>query len=189
MYSDDLADDIYITDVSIQLRRPTLGVWNTETDEFYLGDERIDLYVTGTLQIGAGSPMPETYLVTNTDAIFGRIGAGGEIEILGVSAQDSEFEIAADLDYDTPAGSPPKAEYGLDSTVTAPSAAGLPIPSIEDGSWDPDNDIARKTWFVDGVERSAAYVIPAGTHTIGLWVHDSRDALDYRESVVSVLSP
>lgn len=107
LHSDDLDDDVAITDVTISLRRPTLGVWNTATGEFYIGEERIDLYVTGTLQIGQGSPMPETHAVTNTAAIFGQIGPDGEVEILDLFVGDGEFGLEVSLDYDTPVGRPP----------------------------------------------------------------------------------
>ena len=78
-------DTVRISDVSVELRQPTLGVWNTSTYEFYIGAGRVELWVTETLQIGAGSSMEETYLVANPAPLFGRIGANGEIEITDAS--------------------------------------------------------------------------------------------------------
>jgi hypothetical protein len=170
---------VYITDVVAQIRRPTLGVWKTATDEFYLGNERIDLYITGPMQIGSGSPVAGAYFVTNVDGIFGEIATGGTISIINFVADDGgNFEIEADFDYDAVVGGPPTADHGLGSTTTAPSGAGLPISSIVDVSSDPDNDISSKYWFVDGIERPTAYVIPTGSHTIELSVVDSRGAFD-----------
>ncbi|PRP90624.1 hypothetical protein ENSA5_62950 [Enhygromyxa salina] len=103
LYSHDLLDDVYISDVTVALRRPTLGVWNTATGELYLGEERLDLIVTGTLQIGEGSPLNETYFVTNSAAIFGQIGLDGAVEIFDVQVDDREFSLEATLDYDAPA--------------------------------------------------------------------------------------
>jgi hypothetical protein len=117
LYSHDLLDDVYISDVAVQLRRPTLGVWNTSTGEIYIGEQRIDLVVTGTLQIGEGSPMTETFFVTNDAAIFGQLGPGGEVEIFDLRVDDSEFSLAAKLDYDTPAGSPLTVDHGLGGSL------------------------------------------------------------------------
>jgi hypothetical protein len=91
-------------------------VWNTSTGEFYLGEERIDLVVTGSLQIGEGSPMTETYFVTNSAAIFGQLGPRGEVEIFDLHVNDSEFSLEARLDYDTPAGRPTTVDHGLGDT-------------------------------------------------------------------------
>ncbi|WP_146158008.1 hypothetical protein [Enhygromyxa salina] len=112
LYSHQLLDDIYIRDIHVQLRRPTLGVWNTSTGEFYLSEQRLDLIVAGSLQIGAGSPTVETYYVTNSAAIYGQLGDHGEVEIFDLHVDDSEFSLAAKLDYDTPATSPTAIDHG-----------------------------------------------------------------------------
>lgn len=191
LYSEDLLENVYITNITAQLRRPTLGIWKTATGEFYIDDERLQIYITGTVQIGRfGLPSVSTYLVTNVDGIYGEIGAGGEIEILDFAADDGgNFELEADLIYDSLDGSPPTANHGMGVTVVAPSGAGLPIAILADLSSDPDNDIDIKYWFVDGVKRVAPYVIPTGPHTIGLAVLDERGALDLHESTVLVLAP
>ncbi|KIG14224.1 hypothetical protein DB30_06973 [Enhygromyxa salina] len=106
LYSDELLDDVSISEVSVQLRRPALGVWNTATGEFYFGEQRIELVVTGTLEIGEGPPMTETFFVTNDAAIFGQLGPGGEVEIDELRVDNSEFSLHATLDYDSYAGSP-----------------------------------------------------------------------------------
>jgi hypothetical protein len=188
-YSNVLMDEVQVTSVSVQLRQPTLGAWNTSTGEFYIGKQRVELWVEGTLQIGAGSRLTESYLVANPDAVFGRIGPGGEIELLDFAIEDSEFVIEADLDYDTRSGSPPIADHGLGSTVAAPYSAGLPISAIADDSWDPDGDIDETIWIVDGTKRTAKDTISTGMHTIELWVRDERGALDVHESAVLIEAP
>jgi hypothetical protein len=190
VYSHDLDAKIYITDITLQMRRPTLGVWNTSTNEIYLGEKRIDIYVTGTVQVGTETPMEGAFLVTNLDAIYGEIGSAGDIQVLNLIADDGgSIALEVDLDLDTLSGSPPIADHGLRTIVSAPSGAGLPISSLTDDSWDPDSDIVSKFWIVDGVERQTSYVIPPGTHTIGLGVMDERGALDIDEDVVMVQYP
>ena len=189
LYSNALMDDVRVTNVSVQLRRPTLGVWNPSSSEFYLGHERVEMWVSGTLQIGEGTLIDETHLVANVTEVHGRIGAGGGVEILGFTTEGSEFEIEADLDYANLAGSPPLADHGLSATVLAPSEAGLPLSSIADMSWDPDGDIDDKFWVVDGVERAMDHVISTGAHEVELWVKDSRGALDSHVSTIVIEAP
>jgi hypothetical protein len=101
LYSESLKENVYVTDIAMQLRRPTLGVWNTSSNEFYVGAERIDAYVSGTIQIGGGSPVEMGFLVTNVEAIFGEIGAESTIKILGFTADDGgNLALEADLDFD-----------------------------------------------------------------------------------------
>jgi hypothetical protein len=101
LYSEDLNENVYITGLAMQLRRPTLGVWNTSSNEFYVGTERLEAYVSGTVQIGNGSPVEMGFLVANVDAIFGEIGAEGTIEILDFVADDGgNLALEVDLDYD-----------------------------------------------------------------------------------------
>jgi hypothetical protein len=190
LYSEDIGADIYINNITVQLRRPTLGVWKPSTNQIYVGPERMDIYVWVTHQIGGESPVEGGYLVTNADAIFGEIDPGGGIQILDLVAGDgSNVELEADLRYDTLAGEPPIADHGMENAVMAPSVDGLPVSSLTDASSDPDDDIEEKIWFVDGVERVSSYVIPPGSHTFALRVIDERGATDVDESVVEVLSP
>jgi hypothetical protein len=101
LYSEDLKEEVYITGIAMQLRRPTLGVWNTSTNEFYVGIERVDAYVSGTVQIGSGSPVEMGFLVTNVEAIFGEIGPEHTIKILDFIADDGgNLALEVDLDYD-----------------------------------------------------------------------------------------
>jgi hypothetical protein len=182
--------DIYISDISVQLRRPTLGVWKPSTNQVYLGAERIDLYVLVTHQIGVEPPVEGGYLITNGAAIFAEMDGEGGIQILDLAADDgSNVKFEADLVYDTLMGGPPTADHGMGSTVMAPSALGLPVSQLEDASSDPDDDIARKIWFVDGVERSGSYVIPPGSHAFALRIIDERGATDVDAGVVEILSP
>src|SRR5690606_33837316 len=131
-------EDIYFSNITFQLRRPTLGVWNTSTREIYLGEERIDMYVAGTVQVGNDAPVVGTYLVTNLDAIFGELGSGGQLQVLGLIAEWPVMSLTfeADLDYDTLSGSPPTADHGIGSSVSAPTSSGLLISSIADASSD-----------------------------------------------------
>jgi hypothetical protein len=102
LYSENLQENVYITDIAVQLRRPTLGVWNTSTDEFYVGTERVEAYVSGAVQIGAGSPVEMGFLLANVDAIFGEIGPEGTVEILDFVANDGgNLALEVDLDFDT----------------------------------------------------------------------------------------
>lgn len=191
-YDDDEGEgaDVYIDDITVQLRRPTLGVWNTSTNQVYMGQEWVELYVMVTHQIGADSPVQGGYLVTNADAIFGEIGAGGGIQILDLVVDDgSNVKLEADIIYDTLAGEPPTANHGMGSTVMAPDAGGLPVSQLPDFSTDPDHDIESRLWFVDGVKRLSSYVIPPGKHELALRVIDERGATDVDESTVEVLEP
>jgi hypothetical protein len=190
LYSENLRSDIFISDISIQLRRPTLGVWNTTTGQVYLGKERSDIFVYVTHQVGHEPPVEGGYLVTNVDGIFGEIDGGGGIEIQDLVAgngTDVEFEV--DVVYDNVVGEPPTADSGLAASITAPTDDGLPISSLVDASSDPDGDIDAKIWFVDGIARTDAYVAPIGSHEIALRVIDARGATDYDERIVEVLSP
>ena len=55
----------------------------------------------------------KTYFVTNNAAIFGQLDAKGELEIFDLRVDEREFSLEAELDYDTPAGSPATVEHGL----------------------------------------------------------------------------
>jgi hypothetical protein len=197
LYSEKLSNgddgegtDIFISDLSVQLRRPTLGVWNTSTGQVYLGKERSDIFVYVTHQVGDEPPVEGGYLITNADGIFGEIEEGGGIEIQNLVASDgTDVAFEADIVYDTLVGEPPTADSGLGSTVIAPTGAGLPISSLTDASSDPDGDIEVKIWFVDGIARTYAYIIPIGSHEISLRVIDERGATDYDERIVEILSP
>jgi hypothetical protein len=190
LVSDALGAVVHISDITVQLRRPTLGVWKPSTNQIFVGAERMDIYVFVTHQIGAQAPVEGGYLVTNANAVFGEIHVDGGIQILGLAAGDgSSLELEADLIHDTLAGEPPTADLGMEDTVMAPSEEGLPVSSLTDASWDPDNDIAENLWFVDGVERLSSYVIAPGIHTVALRVIDERGATDVDERVVEVLSP
>lgn len=190
LYSESLSTDIYISGISIQLRRPTLGVWNTSTNQVYVGKERFDIFVHVTHQVGREPPVDGGYLITNVDGIFGEILEGGGIEIRNLVAGDgTDVEFEADIVYDTLVGEPPTADSGLGSAIIAPSGAGLPLFSLADASSDPDGDIDARIWFVDGIARTGDYVIPIGTHEISLRVIDSRGATDYDNRTVEVLSP
>jgi hypothetical protein len=190
LYAEDLGVGVHINGLTVQLRRPTLGVWNTSTNHVFVGAERMDIYVLVTHQIGAEPPVEGGYLVTNARPIFGEIDAGGGIEILDlVAGEGSSVEFEADLVYDTIVGQPPTADQGMGDTATAPSVDGLPVSDLTDASSDPDDDIDSKTWFIDGVERANSYVIPLGSHEFALRVIDERGATDVDERVVEVVSP
>ena len=129
------------------------------------------------------------YLVTNELEIFGAINAG-EIVLQNLIVDDgSSLEFEANLDFDTLAAEPPISVPGLTSTMVAPTGAGLPVSSLTDASTDPDNDIDSRVWFVDGVKRSGAYVIPTGTHLISLRVIDARGATDEDGATVLIVPP
>jgi hypothetical protein len=101
LYSDTLKENVYITDIALQLRRPTLGVWNTSSNEFYVGSERVEVYVSGTVQVGSGSPVEMGFLVANVEAIFGEIGPEHTIEIRDFVADDGgNLALEVDLDFD-----------------------------------------------------------------------------------------
>jgi hypothetical protein len=190
LHSENLRTDIYISDISIQLRRPTLGVWNTSTNQVYVGKERLDIFVYVTHQVGHEPPVEGGYLITNLDGNFGEIVEGGGIEIRNlVAGGGADVEFEADIGYDTLVGEPPTADSGLGAFIIAPSDAGLPIFSITDASSDPDGDIDAKIWFVDGIARTADYVIPLGIHEVSLRVIDARGASDDDKRIVEVLSP
>jgi hypothetical protein len=100
LHSENLQEDVHVTNIAMQLRRPTLGVWKTSSNEFYVGIERAEAYVSGTVQIGSGSPVEMGFLVTNVEGIFGEIGAQGTIEIRGFVADDGgNLALEADLDF------------------------------------------------------------------------------------------
>jgi hypothetical protein len=181
---------ISMSGLSVQLRRPTLGVWNTETNQVYMGAKRVDMYVLVTHQIGVEPPVEGGYLVTNGDAIFAELDGEGGLQILNLVA-DGGFNVKfeADVAYDTLAGEPPTADLGMGSTVMAPNDLGLPVSQIMDASSDPDDDIDSKIWFVDGVVRTSSYVVPLGSHEFALRVIDQRGATDVDASLVEVLSP
>jgi hypothetical protein len=182
--------DIYMSGLSVQLRRPTLGVWKPSTNQVYMGAERMDIYVLVTHQIGDEPPVEGGYLVTNANAIFGELDGEGGIQILDLVVDGgSNMKFEADLIYDTLAGEPPTADHGMGATVMAPTVLGLPVSNLTDASADPDDDIDSKIWFVDGVARTSSYVIPPGSHEFALRVIDKRGATDVDASVVEVLSP
>ena len=193
LYSENIGSEsaeVHISGLSVQLRRPTLGVWKPSTNQVYMGAERIDIYVLVTHQIGDGSPVEGGYLITNGAAIFGELDGEGGIAILNVVADDgSNVKLEADLVYDTLVGEPPTADQGMGSIVVAPNTLGLPVSHLADASSDPDDDIDSKLWFVDGVVRTVPYVIPPGSHEFALRVIDQRGATDVDTSVVEVLSP
>jgi hypothetical protein len=85
----------------MQLRRPTLGVWHTSSNEFYVGSERVEAYVSGTVQVGSGSPVEMGFLVANVEAIFGAIGPEHTVEIRDFVADDGgNLALEVDIDFD-----------------------------------------------------------------------------------------
>jgi hypothetical protein len=102
LYSETLNENVYISNISVQLRRPTLGVWNTESGEFYIGTERVEAYLSGTVQIGDSSAVDMAFLLANPDEIFGKIGEDQTIEILDFIVDDGgDLALEVDLDFDT----------------------------------------------------------------------------------------
>lgn len=190
LYSDELLDDVDISNVEVRLRRPVLGVWRPSTGEIYLGDQMLDLRVEYEISVGSGTPTAIVEYVTNSGDVFGQIGAGvmgPSVEFGGISMVDGDFEAAATLDYDSPGGSPPTASFLLAPQVTlSPLESGLLVSSITNDSSDPDNDLDYNLWIVDGQQVAPGYVIPTGTHEVRLEVRDSRFAFDVYEQSVEI---
>lgn len=102
LYSESLMSMVYVTDLSVQLRRPTLGVWNATSNEFYVGTERLEVYVSASVQVGTEPPVDMGFLLANVEAIFGEIRSNGTIEIPNFVLNDGgDLELRADLHYGT----------------------------------------------------------------------------------------
>lgn len=187
IYSDELLDDVQITNIDVQLRRPVLGVWRTGTNEVYLGDQMLDIRVQYDIAIGFGNPITVTKYATNSGDVFGEIGVNGSIVLDGLAMSEGDLKAEATLDYDSIDGSPPIASFSLASRVALSSGQnGLLVSSIPNTSSDPDGDLDYLLWIIDGQQVAPGYEIPTGNHTVRLEVRDSRFALDAHEQSVSI---
>lgn len=181
---------VHVANIHARLRRPVLGVWNTSTNEIYIGEGMMELYVEASVAVGAGEPeFTESFVVNNAD-LFGEIGENGSVSFMSLAASDGGvLALEADLDYDVLTDRPPAADIGLPSVVAAPTNAGLPINSIVDASSDPDGDITTRLWIVDGHQQGYDHVIPLGAHELILEVEDERGAFDTDLQIVEVAYP
>jgi hypothetical protein len=183
------AEYVHITDVRARLRRPVLGIWNTVTNEVYIGEGMMEVYIEATAAVD-GNLQTASFFVVNDADIFGELREGGAVSFASLTATDGAMLVMqANLDYDVLTDGPPTADIGLPTTVPAPTDSGLPISSIVDGSSDNDNDIDTKLWIVDGQQRAHDYVIPTGSHTLVLEVEDERGAFDIDVQSVTIVYP
>jgi hypothetical protein len=190
LWSDFQAEPIQVTDIRARLRRSVLGIWNTETNEVYIGEGMIEVHVEAIVAVGTGDLETASYFVMNGADLFGELREGGGVSFSSLTVTEGDMlAMEATLDYDVLAESPPIASIGLPATVAAPTESGLPISSIMDGSSDPDDDIEAKFWVVDGQPRADDYVIPTGPHTLVLEVHDERGMFDIDEQAVTISYP
>jgi hypothetical protein len=188
LWSEFQAELIHVTDIRVSLRRPVLGIWNTQTREVYIGEGMMEIQVEATAAVGAGDLETSNFFIVNSADLFGELGGGGGVSFSSLTADDGTIlAMEATLDYDVLTDGPPTADIGLPATVAAPTEAGLPLATIEDSSSDPDGDIQAESWVVDGELRAEDYVIPTGTHTLILHVEDERGAFDIDEQVVKII--
>jgi hypothetical protein len=191
LWSDAAGAEIVVTDVRARLRRPVLGIRNTNSDEIYIGEGMMEIFIEAGVEVGSDGPATTSFFVVNRADIFGEIGLNGAVSFSSLSADDGNgLEMQADLDYDQLTDGPPTADIGFpNSTIHARTGSGLPITSISDRSSDPDDDLGYKLWIVDGVQRRTNYVIPTGSHTITLEVEDERAAFDLDQQTVTIVYP
>ena len=190
LWSEFHAEYASVTDVRTRLRRPVLGIWNTTTNEVYIGEGMMELYIEATVSVGAGASELYSFFVANGTDVFGELGEDGAVAFLSLAANDGAMlSMEAHLDYGLLTDSPPSADIGLPPIVAAPTSSGLPISSIMDGSSDPDNDIETKLWIVDGQQRAYDYMIPTGLHMLILEVEDERGAFDVDGQNVNIVYP
>jgi hypothetical protein len=190
LWSEFQAEPIHVTDIRARLRRPVLGIWNTETNEVYIGEGMIEAHVEATVAVGDGELETIAYFAMNDADLFGELRGGGGVSFSSLTGSEGNMlALQATLDYDVLGESPPIASIGLPNTVAAPTESGLPISSIMDGSSDPDGDIAAKFWVVDGQLHADDYVIPIGSHTLVLEVHDERGVYDIDQQAVTISYP
>jgi hypothetical protein len=180
------AQHIGVTDILVRLRRPVLGIWNTETREVYIGEGMMEVHVEAVVAVGAGELEIAEYFVVNSDDLFGELRDAGGVSFPSLVAGYGASSMEANLDYDQLTDGPPTAAIGLPATTAASTKLGLPISSVVDLSSDPDNDIKSVFWSVDGKPRANDFVIPIGPHTLILEVEDERGAYDFDEQVVNV---
>lgn len=187
LYSEADQASVSVTNIHIQLRRPTLGVWRPSTGEIYFDHQALGLTVDYDLTID-GEPVPAaTTHAANRAGLFGILHGNNGMELYNVSMHEGDLTASATLHFDSVDGSPPVASFMLPPTVVLdPHAPGLLVSSISEHSTDPDGDPDWKLWLIDSQQVGPGYVIPAGLHTIRLEVRDSRFAFDAQEQLLLI---
>jgi hypothetical protein len=131
--------------------------------------------------------------MTITPAGAGFISVSGS---LSGSVDGNSFDIGLSLTADTPlANRMPFASAGADQTVTATSGCVAFANLNGSGTTDPDGNLARVSWFENGVTLRAVgpnVSVPlnqAGTHVFTALAEDSFGAQSRDETVVNVTLP
>jgi hypothetical protein len=188
LWSEFQGEVVHVTDIRASLRRPVLGIWNTQTREVYIGEGMMEVHIEATGAVGDEDLETSEFYVVNSEDLFGELRDAGGVSFPSLAVNDGTIlGMEANLDYDVLTEGPPTAAIGLPATVVAPTEAGLPLATIESHSSDPDGDIRFEAWVVDGEPRADDYVIPIGVHTILLHVEDERGAFDIDEQVVKTI--
>ncbi len=187
LHSEAENTNISVTNLHIQLLRPTLGVWRPATGELYLDPNALELSVDYDLLIDGEAAPSGVIHVTDRESLFGTVHAANNLEIFNLSMSEGDLTASAALHFDSVDGSPPIASFMLPPTVVLdPDAPGLLVSSILEHSTDPDDDPDWKLWLVDGQQVGPGYVIPPGLHMLQLEVRDSRFAFDQHEQLVMI---
>jgi len=162
--------------LQVELQRPALGIHSPTTGALEFPVGALDLQLRLDLSVGVAITTRELRL-RNPVAIHGRFRAGTlqlelELPLPGGHAR-------LDLEF-TPLAHPPIAAFDPPARLNAgPGGLLLPQdpgePSRLHAAHDPDGDLARLHWVVDGVP-GARHLDP-GEHEVALWVADRRGAL------------
>lgn len=170
-----------IKNVHIDLLQSTLGIHHEGLNQVAFApgalQMRVAYEIDGSESIGNGTHVS---VVENDGYVFAEYRSGGWMHLsttFRFQSGSAELTVAVE-----PGEHPPVASHDLtaveecDVLETSPPG-GLLLDENRSLSSDQDFDIAREIWWVDGEPCAHGCIVPIGSHSVSLEVHDERGAV------------
>jgi hypothetical protein len=168
-----------ISNVQIDLLQSTFGIHHKGLDKVAFAPGairlRVEFEVDGNQSLGNGTHI---HVVENEDYVFADYDDGDFVVSHEFPLQSGTATLSVSVVADE---HPPTAAHDLQSTepcdvYQSSPQGGLLLDENRSFSSDPDDDIVSEFWLVDGTPCGHGCVVPMGTHTVALEVHDARGA-------------
>jgi hypothetical protein len=168
-----------ISNVQIDLLQSTFGIHHKGLDKVAFAPGalrlRVEFEVDGNQSLGNGTHI---HVVENEDYVFADYDDGDFVISHEFPLQNGTATLSVSVVADE---HPPTAAHDLQATepcdvYQSSPHGGLLLDESRSFSSDPDDDIVSEFWLVDGTPCGHGCVVPMGTHTVALEVHDARGA-------------
>jgi hypothetical protein len=168
-----------ISNVQIDLLQSTFGIHHKGLDKVAFAPGalrlRVEFEVDGNQSLGNGTHI---HVVENDDYVFADYDDGDFTVSHEFILQNGTATLSVSVVADE---RPPTAAHDLASTeecdvYQSSPWGGLLLDESRSLSSDPDDDIVNEFWWVDGTACGHGCVVPVGSHTVALEVHDARGA-------------